>query len=49
MQCKAARFLNATTQLQQLSVTTDWPIVWYTPMRVLAWRAHYNCDIDQTP
>jgi len=42
--------LNATTQLQQqLSVTTDRPILWYTLMRVLAWSANYNCDIDQTP
>ena len=39
MQCKAATFLNAATQLQQLSVTTDRPILWYTPMRVLAWHA----------
>ena len=49
MQCKAARFLNAITQLQQLSVTTDRPILWYTSLRVLAWHANYNCDIDQTP
>jgi len=40
MQCKASRFLNATTQLQQLSVTT---------YEVLAWSTNYNCDIDQTP
>jgi len=46
MQFKAARFLNATTQLQQLSVTTDRPILWYTSMRVLA---NYNCNLDQTP
>jgi len=49
MLCKAAGFLNATTQLQQLSVTTDRPILWYTPMRVLAWHANYNCDIHKTP
>jgi len=49
MQCKAARFFNATTQLPQLSVTTGRPILWHTLMRVLAWHANYNCDIDQTP
>jgi len=31
MQCKAATFLNAPSQLQQLSVTTGRPILWYTP------------------
>jgi len=49
MQCKAARFLNATTLLQQLSVTTDKPILWYTPLEVLAWHVNYNSDIDQIP
>jgi len=46
MQCC---FFNAITQLLQLSVTTDLPILWYTPLRVLALHANYNCDIDQTP
>ena len=31
--------LNATTEIQQLSVTTDQPILWYTPMKVLTWHA----------
>ena len=54
MQCNAARFLNATTQLQQLFVTIDQSNLWHTPMRVLAWHAklimyskwndHWVCD-----
>ena len=46
---QGCQVLSATTLIQQLSVTTDRPILWYTPMRVLAWHANYNCDIDQTP
>ena len=45
MQWKVARFVNATTQLQQLSVTTDWLILWYTTTRVIA-DLQINCDID---
>ena len=41
MQCKAARCLNATTELQQLSPQAD-------QFCVLAWHADYNCDINQT-
>jgi len=46
---QGCQVLNAATQLQQLSVTTDRPILWYTPMRVLAWHTDYNYNIDQTP
>jgi len=36
---QVCQVLNATTEIEQLSVTTDQPILWYTPMRVLAWHA----------
>jgi len=37
---QGCQVLNATTQLQQLSVTTGRPILWYTPMRVISWHAN---------
>ena len=39
---QGCQVLNAITQLQQLSFTTDRPILWYTLMRVLASHANYN-------